>query len=173
MTTRTVQHANVLLGEHWGAVFSEDDRRRYRLWRQWNPYEPTVTFCMLNPSTADHVQNDPTIERCMRRARAMKFGRLEIVNLFSLRSTDPKVLYETTGVIGEDDTTSILDAVKASEIVVCGWGTHGALHGRGEYIKNLLQKVYPHKLRVLAINKDGSPKHPLYVGYNVQPKEWT
>lgn len=173
MTLRTVVTDRVLIGERWGAVFSECGRYRYRLWREWDTHKPTLAFCMLNPSTADHMQNDPTIERCQRRARAMRYGRLEIVNIFALRSTDPRALYEVADPVGPGNIEAIVAAVNASEFMVCGWGTHGKHCGMGPNIKLRMQQFYPHKLRVLAVNKDGSPKHPLYVGYDVQPKEWT
>ena len=36
-----------------------------------------AVFIMLNPSTADESDNDPTVERCERRARSMGFaGRM-------------------------------------------------------------------------------------------------
>lgn len=68
-----------------GAIFSDCERYRYRLWREWEPALPTLAFLLLNPSTADERVNDPTIERCQRRAVTWGYGRLEIVNLFPLR----------------------------------------------------------------------------------------
>jgi hypothetical protein len=48
-----------------GAVFSDDREYRYRLWRTWDVDKPTAAFVMLNPSTADETENDPTIRRCI------------------------------------------------------------------------------------------------------------
>jgi hypothetical protein len=76
-----------------GATFSPCARYRYRLWRDWDATKPALTFVMLNPSTADEVTNDATIERCQRRAIEGGFGRLNVVNIFAYRSTDPDVLY--------------------------------------------------------------------------------
>lgn len=76
-----------------GATFSECRRYRYRLWRYWDRSKPPLCFLMLNPSTADDLSNDPTVERCQRRALAMGFGGLEVVNIFAFRSTDPAALY--------------------------------------------------------------------------------
>jgi hypothetical protein len=35
-----------------------------------------------------------------------------------------------------------------------------------------MRQFYPHKLRVLGLNKDGSPKHPLYLRNDAELKEW-
>jgi hypothetical protein len=39
---------------------------------------------MLNSSKADHLADDPTVTRCMSRAMAGNYGRLECANLFPL-----------------------------------------------------------------------------------------
>lgn len=157
----------------WGAVYSDCDRYRYRLWREWDASKPTLAFCMLNPSTATEVKNDPTIERCMRRAIAWEYGRLEIVNIFALRSTDPRALYACDDPVGPDNDTAILDCAHRSSAVICGWGAHGSLSGRGVYVRKLLLEHWPDGLvHVLRVNKDGSPCHPLYLSYNLKPQEW-
>jgi hypothetical protein len=43
-----------------GATFSPDRAYRYKLWRTWDQSLPTLAFVMLNPSTADEEQLDPT-----------------------------------------------------------------------------------------------------------------
>jgi hypothetical protein len=59
-----------------GARFSIDRRYRYALWRVWDHDENLYNFLLLNPSPADEATNDPTIERCERRARRWGFGGL-------------------------------------------------------------------------------------------------
>lgn len=61
------------------AVISDDGRYRYLLWRCWDPNRATVTWIMLNPSTADALQDDPTIRRCISfsRLRALALAALE------------------------------------------------------------------------------------------------
>lgn len=56
------------------AVFSDCERYRYLLTRVWDTTGQRALFIMLNPSTADEIKNDPTVERCERRARALGFG---------------------------------------------------------------------------------------------------
>lgn len=64
-----------LVGER-GCVLSDCGSYRYRLWSDWNNALPTLAFVMLNPSTADHLTDDPTITRCLPRAIADGFGRI-------------------------------------------------------------------------------------------------
>ncbi len=123
---------------------------------------------MLNPSTADESKNDPTVERCQRRARAMGFGGLVVVNLFALRSTDPQALYVAEDPYGSENMRVIIETSKAADMVICGWGKHGSLHGHGNFVLQRLRNngVKPYALK---LNKDGSPAHPLYIGYDVKP----
>ena len=74
------------------AKFSLDRKYRYRLTRRVGLADNAVTLVMLNPSTADETQNDPTIRRCIDFANRWGFGWLHVVNLSPLRSPDPKEL---------------------------------------------------------------------------------
>lgn len=152
-----------------GATFSECRKYRYLLWRVWDESKPAAVFLMLNPSTADDVDNDPTVERCQRRVHALGYGSLKVVNIFAFRSTDPTALYEQPDPIGPGNDEAILLATKSAGIVICGWGTDGSLRGRGEKVIELLREngITPHYLK---LNKDGSPGHPLYIAYSVKPK---
>lgn len=50
-----------------GAVISDCGQYRYALSRGgWMGGKGTVLFVMLNPSTADASEDDPTIRRCVR-----------------------------------------------------------------------------------------------------------
>ena len=66
------------------AVYSDCERYRYSLVRTWDTAGRKALFVMLNPSTATEVQNDPTVERCERRARALGFGSFCVTNIFAL-----------------------------------------------------------------------------------------
>ena len=73
-----------------GAVISDCKRYRYRLWRIWNGSQSRLVFVMLNPSTADGEQDDPTIRKCVGFAERLGYGGIEVVNLFAWRATDPR-----------------------------------------------------------------------------------
>lgn len=154
-----------------GASFSEDRKYRYGLWRIWKDDQDSefVHFCMLNPSTADENVNDPTIERCIRRAKNWGYDGIIITNLFAFRSTDPKELKNVEDPVGPENDDSILYAAAyVPGITVCGWGKHGHLHDRGTKVHQMLSDKAK-RLFALKTNKDGSPAHPLYIGYDVEP----
>lgn len=66
---------------------------RYKLWRVTGaPGTSVALFVMLNPSTADATDDDPTIRRCIRFARDWGHARLLVANLYALRATDPRAL---------------------------------------------------------------------------------
>jgi hypothetical protein len=150
-----------------GALFSACMRYRYRLWRRWDD-RPALAFVMLNPSTADVLNNDPTVERCERRARLGGYGALEVANIFALRSTDPRALYRTSDPIGPGNNAEILNATRDAGMVICAWGGHGRLLQRARDVLMMLRAhgVVPH---ALDINRDGSPAHPLYLPYSMKP----
>jgi hypothetical protein len=81
---------------------------------------------MLNPSTADEIRNDATIERCERRARSLGFGSLIVWNLFAYRTVSPKILKSHPNPVGpenDDFIRDILIEIKVRDgIVIVGWG---------------------------------------------------
>ena len=155
-----------------GAIFSECERYRYRLWRVWDASKPRLCFVMLNPSTATHEVLDPTVSRCKTRAETLGYGGLEVVNIFALRSTDPKGLYGIDDPVGPHNFAAIVDAIKKCSIAICAWGTHGKFLSMGQTIKFRMQGFYPEKTHYLKLNTDGSPAHPLYLSYELKPVLW-
>lgn len=154
-----------------GAAFSRCAAYRYRLWRTWDARKSVLGFVMLNPSTADELDNDPTVARCQRRAERLGYGGLVVANAYALRSTDPQALYAAGDPIGPDNDQAIRQVATEAALVICGWGVHAdqVQPGRGTQVLDMIQAAgrTPH---VLGVNADGSPQHPLYLAYNVQPR---
>jgi hypothetical protein len=153
------------------AQYSDCERYRYTLTRTWDANGPRVAFVMLNPSTATEIQNDPTVERCERRARTLGFGAFRVCNIFAFRATDPRNMRAQTDPIGQHNDTAIIDACTWADQIICAWGTHGAHLNRGPQIETLL-RAQSKPLHHLGLSKAGHPKHPLYIGYAVQPEQW-
>jgi hypothetical protein len=150
-----------------GASFDADRVYRYRLWRAWDDGRPRVAFLMLNPSTADETVLDPTLRRCLGFAQAWGFGSFEIGNLFALRSTDPKKLRLVADPVGPGNDTELLSMAVRADLVVCGWGAHGGLHGRDRSVLKLLEPYAA--LYALRLTNAGAPGHPLYLPAKLEP----
>ncbi len=154
------------------AVYSPCESYRYLLTRVWDAQGPRALFVMLNPSTATEFQNDPTVERCERRARALGFGAFRVTNIFAYRATDPKVMRAQADPVGPENDAAIRDsALDWADRIICAWGTHGAHLTRGPQVAALLRATGK-PLFTLGLTQDGHPKHPLYIGYDRQPEPW-
>ena len=153
------------------AIYSDCERYRYALTRIWDEGGTRVHFVMLNPSTATEVQNDPTVERCERRARALGHGGFRVTNIFAWRDTDPRNMKAAQSPIGPANDATILAAADWADVTICAWGTHGAYLGRGAQIEQILRQSGA-SLMHLGLSKAGHPKHPLYIAYAQQPEAW-
>lgn len=143
------------------AILSADRAYRYVLTRWWGTGSHMV-WVMLNPSTADAFTEDPTIRRCRTYARREGCGGLTVVNLFALRSTDPKALRAHPDPVGPGNDAAILRGLWHSPaLVVCGWGNKGTLHGRGSAVARMLTGLGV-PMYCLAVTGNGQPAHPLY-----------
>lgn len=167
MITRSFQKDDA----HSTAVYSDCEKYRYSLTRIWEPKGRKVFFVMLNPSTATEVQNDPTVERCERRARTLGFGAFRVANIFAWRDTDPRNMRAATDPIGPLNDETISEGCAWSDQIICAWGTHGEHRARGTEVETLMRAT-GHALYHLGLTKAGHPKHPLYIAYAVQPDVW-
>lgn len=159
------------------AYISECGRYRYWLARAFDSEtmkDPLVVIG-LNPSTADDKVDDPTIRRCVGFARSWGHDGLVMLNLFALRSTDPRALYEDPAVdaVGaeNDRWLSVLTGAPV-RTVLCAWGVGGRLLDRGKRVTLLLLDA-DRPLVCLGFTKDGHPKHPLYIPKTTAPMPFT
>lgn len=156
------------------AVISSCGAYRYHLVRTWR--EPlflstracNLAFIMLNPSTADHAVDDPTIRRCMGFARREGYCGIDVVNLYALRATDPSELCAAADPVGPENDAYLLRCLANGE-AVAAWGSVPFARERILHVLSLLRGV---KMFCLGANKDGSPKHPLYVPKNAALALW-
>jgi hypothetical protein len=153
-----------------GAAYSPCGLYRYSLWRDWSALGEaarTILWIMLNPSRADHLgNNDPTIERCERRSIGWGYQRMEVVNLFALSSPYPKALREAADPVGPDNDAGIDARAAEAAMILCAWGTHGALRGRAEAVRT---RLAGRPLHCLGVTRSGEPAHPLYLPYDRMP----
>ena len=147
------------------AEFSDCRKYRYTLTRYWDETKPYAVFICLNPSTADETKDDPTVRRCINFSKAWGYGGFVMLNLFSFRATDPKVMKAEYEPIGKDNDVWIKHMADKAGIVIAAWGMHGAFLRRNEEILEMLNG----QLHCLALTKDGHPRHPLYLKKDLKP----
>jgi hypothetical protein len=73
--------------------------------------------------------------------------------------------------VGPENDRAIVDSLDWADRVICAWGTHGKHLGRGPEVERLLREAGAHLFH-LGLSKERHPKHPLYIGYTVQPMPW-
>lgn len=150
-----------------GAEFSPCRKYRYKLWRIWDETKLRLYFILMNPSTADEINNDPTIERQCRRAEQLGYGGVVILNCGAVRETDSKRAWSMSDPIGPDNLRIIREEVEGfpEARFIAGWGRPARRFGADEPILDIFRRL-ERPLHCLGINSDGSPKHPLYVKYS-------
>lgn len=145
------------------AVFDSTRREyRYLLTRIWDRDLPPVVWVMLNPSTADAMADDPTIRRCTSFAKREQAGGIVVVNLFALRSTDPRALLHHDDPVGPVNDVFIRHAVQGAHRVIAAWGAAGVQHGRGQRVAQMLAGRGV-EVCCFGTTSTGQPRHPLYL----------
>ncbi len=146
-----------------GATFSDNTRYfRYALWRRWETNGDHLLFIGLNPSTANDVEDDPTIRRLIGFAKSWGFGGLFAGNLFSLVTPEPDILFlHSSPELPDGPNDQAIKRMRAlSTLALVGWGDWGMNAGTrpAEVLSLLGESVF-----CLKVNKSGEPTHPLYL----------
>ena len=142
---------------------------RYVLTREWDRNGPTLHIVMLNPSTADAEQDDPTVRACVDLAKHLGYGAIDVRNLFAYRSSTPSDLEQVEDPVGPQND-QYLSAIRHGR-VLGAWGNWGGLHGRGVAVRKLLTNKV-----VLSLTANRQPTHPLFFVRNgagwPEPRTW-
>ena len=153
------------------AAISGDEVYRFNLSRRWG-LGTLLTFVMLNPSTADADQDDPTIRRCVGFARTLGYDGINVVNLYAFRATKPADLWlaaEPTG--GERNDDLLREIGRCAEYgmpVVAAWGANA----KRDRVNQVLTFRGWDKITALGLTKSGAPRHPLYLPASATPTPW-
>lgn len=146
------------------ARFSRCKNYRYTLKRSWDEGAGKVLFVGLNPSTADHRKDDPTIRRCVGFAHSWGFAAMEIANLFAYRATYPRDLKMASDPIGPRNGFWLLKAMRDSDLVVACWGTDGNFRGAADRFLRRHENLH-----CIKWNSSQTPAHPLYLKKDLVP----
>lgn len=156
------------------AVVSDDGLYRYELERWWGD-GPGVLWVMLNPSTADATQDDPTIRRCRSFTKAWGHSGFGVVNLFALRATKPTHLLDHPDPIGPRNEYFIRRWLTWNRcaLVIAAWGAWKVpkLPDRDRALAATAEEA-GRPLWCLGKTKSGDPRHPLYVRADQEIQPW-
>jgi hypothetical protein len=150
------------------AVISACGKYRYHLCRTIEDGGGRVAaFIMLNPSTADAEDDDPTIRKCFGFARMWGCGELQVVNLFAYRATKPTELGSVLDPVGPSNREYVRRTLEmANGPVICGWGAFGGYMRQDENVLSLIDGLCVPMC--FGVTKEGHPRHPLYVPYDTE-----
>lgn len=158
------------------AVLSPCGAYRYRLDRDLGRVDPVALVIMVNPSTADAVENDATIRKLLGFGWVYGWGRLMVGNLFAYRSKDVRALRDTIDPIGRDNDMHLLHMMRQADVVVVAWGPRAKqpkeLRDRYSRIMHLSRCAGRDLFSIGPTAKDGHPKHPLMLPYSLELEPW-
>lgn len=180
------QHSFTFDGD---ATISACGRYRYALTRRMLGLSsealsrPSLCWLMLNPSTADAADDDPTIRKVMGFTRRNGYGVAIVVKLFAWRETDLREVGRRlrTGpgpssarheeIVGPGNRSAIMQAAAISDAVVCAWGATPWARGQAARAVGWLaaHPAKPIRLLCLGHTNSGAPLHPLMPSYDGHP----
>lgn len=119
-------------------------------------------FIMLNPSTADGRQDDPTIRRCIGFAKRERCGALMVGNLYAFRSPSPEAMSDAEDQDGPENRHFLQNMIeRIAGPLVAAWGSHWMATDPAARFQVIA--AAGSRLMCLGKTKDGHPRHPLYV----------
>jgi hypothetical protein len=154
------------------AKFSECGRYRYGLSEIWKKGRPLVMFLMMNPSVAGLDHADPTLIKTGKYARAWGYGGQLVGNVHAYRVTDRDRLVKAGDPVGPKNDATLLHMAKQAEIVVLAYGLPPKpLRPRAAIVVDILRDKF--SLKYLALTKNGTPRHPLYLRGDLWPLDFS
>lgn len=157
------------------AVISPCGTWRYELRRVWDVRCQLLVVCMLNPSTADHEVNDPTILTLIHFAKLWGYGGLLVVNLFAFRSSSPADMMARSDAFGPENGAHIASAMEYAREhggrLLVAWGNGGDHDDKAEWFCACALNVFDLTLVCLGTTNSWKPKHPMARGKHRIPRD--
>ena len=147
------------------AILSKNRKHRYLLSRIWDLKNETILFIMLNPSSADENIDDPTTKKVISYSKKWGYGGLHICNLYTYRTTSPKILFDIPKNKRGSNKNEIKKYAKKCSKIVYAWGNK-------EKVPSWLNQMVPNP-SFIELSKEGVPKHPLYLKSNLKLKSFS
>lgn len=158
------------------AILSPCGLYRYRLERH-GPGDGATAIIMVNPSTADASENDPTIRKLLGFGEIHGWGKLIVGNLYAYRATDVRELAAAADPVGPDNGHRLTEVLLDADRVVFAWGPLAkqplAFRDRQwRDVWNLAKALGCQPMQIAEPCGDGQPRHPLMPGYSSLITPW-
>lgn len=150
-----------------GAELSPDGVYRYTLTRRWDDGQ-CVAWLMFNPSTADASQDDATIRKCVGFSKRWGYARMVVVNLFAVRSRDPKTVSRIVDPVGPLNNYWIREGTVSAREIICAWGCAQHMPLIDKRIAEVMELLKATERNCLGYRQDGHPRHPLMLSYSTE-----
>jgi len=123
--------------------------------RIWSD-SPIITYIMLNPSKADDKDDDKTIKRLIFFSKKFGYGGFYVGNIYPKITPYINELYKNISHDKNENKKHIKSMIKKSSKVVYAWGK--TIDSPPKWIQKIVEKPF-----CFGLNKNGTPKHPLYL----------
>lgn len=157
------------------AVLSPCGWYRYRLERHGSD-GPLVGVVMVNPSTADAVDDDATIRKLKGFAERNGWGGFVVGNLFAWRAKDVTDLGRSPEPVGLDNDLHLQDIFEEVDLILVAWGRLAklppALRNRWREVADMIHRADKPVLCIGETVEGGQPRHPLMPGYDTPILPW-
>jgi hypothetical protein len=157
------------------AIISPCGTYRYRLERQ-TAGDGATAVIMVNPSTADAVENDATIRKLIGFGNHYEWGQIIVGNLFAYRAPDVRKLATAENPTGPDNDSHLMEMLREADRFVVAWGPAGKLpkrlRTRFRRVLEIADMVSRRPMSIGAPAKDGHPCHPLMLPYTRELQPW-
>lgn len=144
-----------------GAVLDHSRTYRFLLWRFWDE-RPRMLFVGLNPSTANELQNDPTVSRWCGFAQAWGYGGFYAANLYPFITPHPEELV-APDCFHKANYPALQMASGLAVLTVACWGDGIKRIDGGHLVAGHVRETYLIDPMCFGVTKSGNPKHPLYL----------
>ena len=169
----------------WGDTKRQDGTPLHRYLLTWTHPERTGPLNLIigmNPSGASETVADQTLLKVWGFTGRWNRGPFTMTNVVAFRATEPRDMQ--IHILAEDRNFShiLLAAQRARRSggkVVAAWGAPALSKALRESFDFAVQRIYTHlhgeRIPIFCLGRtsDGSPRHPLMLGYDTQLEPWS
>jgi hypothetical protein len=143
---------------------------RYDLRRCWDPDGPEVLFIGLNPSKADHMNDDQTVRLWRGFAKRWGYGGFQALNVYNVVATNPREILTCPVKIQDMGRWRelLVTSAKKSALTVACWGAHCS-SGNAAEVRRLLTDNAGVRVYAMGLTQYGTPRHPRGVSAESTP----